>query len=275
VEHEAAVVEAMDAVRRARLRTGAVRRALFRDRENPGRFVEAYLVPSWDEHLRLHFRPADRLRSCGGKASSGARRRPTAGEPPDEVVQLAEAVDAEVLVVGGDVRAVQMFRGRLPKRWQERLVQTDADSRHSGADDSALDDVTVQAITAVADRHVREAIDRYRAQLGDGTASTGLADVVTRLQRGQVDTVLLVDYPSSTDMLWIDPGDATLVSVDDHVLRDAGVREPQKVRADAGLLRAVARTGADLVLVGAGEVELEHGIGGVLRYADASSAASA
>jgi MFS family permease len=53
-EHETAFVEAMEGVRRTRLRTGAVRWGLFRDGEHPGRFVEAYLVPSWDEHLRQH-----------------------------------------------------------------------------------------------------------------------------------------------------------------------------------------------------------------------------
>ena len=195
-----------------------------------------------------------------------------AGDVAAAAVELAEAVGAEVLVVGGDVRAVQMFSGRLPKHWQERLVRTAAGSRHAGADESALDDVTVQAIAEVADRHVREITDRYRAQLGDGTAGTGLTDVVTRLQRGQVDTVLLADDPSSTDTLWIDPADPTLVSVDDHVLREAGVREPQKVRADDALVRAVAGTGAALILVTPEEVELEHGIGAVLRYADAASA---
>jgi MFS family permease len=53
-ERADAFVAAMDAVRRGRLRTGAVQWGLFRDIEEPGRFVEAYLVPSWDEHLRQH-----------------------------------------------------------------------------------------------------------------------------------------------------------------------------------------------------------------------------
>jgi hypothetical protein len=197
-----------------------------------------------------------------------------AGDVAAAAVDLAETVDAEVIVVGGDVRAVQTFTGRLPKRWQDRVVSTDAGSRHAGADEDALDDVTVQAIADVADRHLREALDRFRAQLADGTASTGLTDVVARLQRGQVDTVLLVDDPSSTDMLWIDPDDPTVISVDDHVLREAGVGNPQKVRADAALVRAIVGTGAQLVLVGPDEAPLEHGIGAVLRYADGSSAAT-
>jgi hypothetical protein len=53
-EREAAFVEAMEAVRRTRLRTGAVRWGLFRDGQHSDRFVEVYLVPSWDEHLRQH-----------------------------------------------------------------------------------------------------------------------------------------------------------------------------------------------------------------------------
>jgi hypothetical protein len=197
-----------------------------------------------------------------------------AGDVAAAAADLAEAVGAEVIVVGGDVRAVQALVGRMPKRWQDRVVTTDAGSRHAGTDESALDDVTIQAIAETADRHVRAILDRYQAQRGDDTASTGLADVATRLQRGQVDTVLLVDDQSSTDTLWIAPADPTLVSVDDHVLREAGVDDPQKVRADAALVRAIAGTGADLLLIQPGEAPLEHGIGAVLRYADASTAAS-
>jgi hypothetical protein len=197
-----------------------------------------------------------------------------AGDIAAAAADLAETVGAEVIVVGGDVRAVQTLVGRLPKRWQDRVVSTDAGSRHAGADESALDDVTVQAVAETADRHAREVLDRFRAQRGDGTASTGLVDVVARLQRGQVDTVLLVNDQSSTDTLWIAPDDPTLVSVDDHVLREAGVDDPRKVRADAALVRAIVGTGADLVLIEPGEAPVEHGIGAVLRYADASTAAS-
>jgi len=189
-------------------------------------------------------------------------------------VDLADAVGAEVIVVGGDVRAVQTFTGRLPQRWRDRLVSTDAGSRHAGADDNTLDDVTIQAIAEVAESHVREVVDRYGAQRGADQAGIGLADVVTRLQRGQVDTVLLANDPSSTDMLWIAPGDPTLIAVDERLLRESGVDDPQRVRADDALVRAASGTGANLALVSPGEVPLQHGVGAVLRYADASIAPS-
>lgn len=196
-----------------------------------------------------------------------------AGDVVTAAADLADRVDAEVIVVGGDVRAVQDFTKELPKRWQSRVVSTGTGSRHA-TKNQAEDDATARAVAEVADRHVREAVDRFGVQLGDGSASTGLADVVTHLQRGQVDTVLLVNHPESTDMLWIDPGDPAGISIDDHVLRETGVQDPQKVRADAALLRAIAATDAHLILVGPHDAQLRHGIGAVLRYSDGSTAAS-
>jgi MFS family permease len=47
-------VEAMKQVRRSRLRTGAVSWGLYRDGEHDDTFVELFVVPSWQEHLRQH-----------------------------------------------------------------------------------------------------------------------------------------------------------------------------------------------------------------------------
>ena len=57
-EKEAPFLRAMTNVRLSRLRTGATQWGLFRDGETPHQFVELYVVPSWEEHLRQH---ADRL----------------------------------------------------------------------------------------------------------------------------------------------------------------------------------------------------------------------
>ena len=47
-------VDAMAAVRRVRLRTGATRSALYRDGADPTQFVEVSEYPTWAEHLRQH-----------------------------------------------------------------------------------------------------------------------------------------------------------------------------------------------------------------------------
>lgn len=53
-EREAEFFDAMEHVRGARQRTGAMRWGLFRAGETPDQYTEVYLVPSWDEHLRQH-----------------------------------------------------------------------------------------------------------------------------------------------------------------------------------------------------------------------------
>lgn len=47
-------LEAMERVRRSRLRTGATGWYLYRDGSDPSRFVEITVVPTWAEHLRQH-----------------------------------------------------------------------------------------------------------------------------------------------------------------------------------------------------------------------------
>lgn len=47
-------VEAMAEVGRSRLRTGALRWDLYQDGAHPERYLEVFLVASWDEHLRQH-----------------------------------------------------------------------------------------------------------------------------------------------------------------------------------------------------------------------------
>ncbi len=53
-ENEARFLAAMERVRRSRQRTGAQWWQIYHDGEKPDRFIEAYLVPSWEEHLRQH-----------------------------------------------------------------------------------------------------------------------------------------------------------------------------------------------------------------------------
>jgi len=53
-EREPAFLEAMEQLRRSRRRTGASRWDLYRDGDQPQRFIEVFSVPSWEEHLSQH-----------------------------------------------------------------------------------------------------------------------------------------------------------------------------------------------------------------------------
>jgi hypothetical protein len=189
-----------------------------------------------------------------------------AAEIAGGVTDLADSVGAEVIVVGGDQHARSLLAEYLPERWQGRLVVADA-----GAEAEELDDVTARAIADAAAAHTAEAVDRFRTQLArDAAAGSGLPAVVSALQRGQVDTLLIVDDPSSTAQLWIGPR-PTHVAMTADELRAMGVSQPEKVRADAALVRALACSDADLVLIEPGAVDVDGGVGAVLRYSDAAT----
>lgn len=53
-QNEQPFLQAMSWVRGSRLRIGAVEWGLYRDGETAHRFVEFFVVPSWEEHLRQH-----------------------------------------------------------------------------------------------------------------------------------------------------------------------------------------------------------------------------
>ncbi|MFJ8578184.1 Vms1/Ankzf1 family peptidyl-tRNA hydrolase [Micromonospora sp. NPDC093277] len=191
-----------------------------------------------------------------------------AGDAAAATAELADRVGADVVVVAGDIRATGMVAAQLPERWQDVLVRTDAGARTGGADPAAMDDLTVQTIAEVADRRISAALDRFGMQEDVGA---GLDAVVAALQRNQVDTMLIVDDPSADGQLWIGP-EPTEIATDPRQLEAMSVSDPQRVRADAALLRALVGTDAELTVLAPEEApELTDGVGAVLRYVDAST----
>ncbi|MGR6319227.1 Vms1/Ankzf1 family peptidyl-tRNA hydrolase [Micromonospora soli] len=191
-----------------------------------------------------------------------------AGDAAAATAELADKVGADVVVVAGDIRASGMIAAQLPERWQDVLVRTDAGSRSRGADPMAMDDVTVQTIAEIADQRITTALDRFGVQEDVGA---GLDAVVSALQRNQVDTMLIVDDPSADGELWVGP-EPTEIATDPRQLEAMSVADPQKVRADAALLRALIGTDAELTVLAPEEApELTDGVGAVLRYVDAST----
>lgn len=84
-ENEKAFLYAMCRVRRSRLRTGATAWGLYRDGETAYRFVECFVVPSWEEHLRQH---RDRLTGADRQYEEQAE---TLSNPPPQTAHLLAA----------------------------------------------------------------------------------------------------------------------------------------------------------------------------------------
>jgi MFS family permease len=84
-ENEQAFFSAMSWVRRSRLRTGAAEWGLYRDGETARRFVECFVVPSWEEHLRQH---RDRLT---GSDRQHEEQADALSDPPSQTTHLFTA----------------------------------------------------------------------------------------------------------------------------------------------------------------------------------------
>ena len=55
-ESEDDFLRALRLVGRSRRRTGATDWSVYRDADKPYRFIETFVLPSWDEHMRQHLR---------------------------------------------------------------------------------------------------------------------------------------------------------------------------------------------------------------------------
>ncbi|MQA83950.1 MAG: hypothetical protein GEV03_04775 [Streptosporangiales bacterium] len=183
-----------------------------------------------------------------------------------EVERMALRSAAEVLVVSGDRQASRMMIEHLRESLRDRVVETESGSRADGSATAALDAELVRAARDLAARHSDAVLDAYQRELGQRDRATeGLADTVVALQRGQVETLLLNDDPSSVAELRIGPEPAQLAYADAE-LRELGVRDPAADRADAALVRALVGTDGELVTVPDDAATLTDGVGALLRY---------
>jgi hypothetical protein len=188
------------------------------------------------------------------------------------VIESAVHGGARAVVLAGDVRAREALRKNLDERSAELLVELQTGGRAEGIDreklDAEVDSVVARAALAadqaVLDRFA-EARGRAGSGVGDVLAMTGIAGIVAALRQAQVDTLLIVDDPSSEASAWIGPEPVHLALTAEE-LAELGVTEPVQARLDAALVRAAAGTDATLVTLAPGQLDLADGLGATLRY---------
>ncbi len=177
-----------------------------------------------------------------------------------------------MVILAGDVRARETLRKVLAEPAAELVVELHTGGRAEGIDEDRLAaevDTMVARVAADADQAVvdrfAEARGRAVAGVGDVLAVDGIADTVEALRKAQVDTLLVVDDPSSDASAWIGPQSVHLALTAEK-LAELGVADPVRDRLDAALIRAAAGTDAAVVTLAAGQLELRDGVGATLRY---------
>jgi Bacterial archaeo-eukaryotic release factor family 2 len=193
----------------------------------------------------------------------------------ENAVNVAESVgrhvreiSAQVVLVAGDVRARTLVMEAVAERVPPGIdiTETTAGGRADGAALEPIEQAVHDAILRIRWRHRRAVLEKLRQGVGrDDYAVTGIELVLEALRNGQVETLVISDDPSSTERAWL--GDEPLqLARDREQLSQLGVTDPVQDRLDAALIRAVAGSGADLLITPNAHAYLDGGIGATLRY---------
>jgi hypothetical protein len=181
--------------------------------------------------------PALRKSAPGGWSQARYQRRAendwadTANDVSQTVAEIAEKIDARVVVIGGDVRARHMVSDSMPKAWTDRAQLVEHE------DDIARHVNTVTANDTVA------LLEKFKEELGQNDrAVEGIHWTGEALQRAAVDVLLVRD----------DRNERHNVPVEDAAAVD-------------GLIRDAIATGASVRVIPASS-PVKQGVGAILRW---------
>lgn len=168
---------------------------------------------------------------------------------------------ADVLVLAGDVRARNALQEELAEPVLSRVVD-------AGGAGPALDDEVVRAVELKRGERIMAVVGRFQQELTNRRlAAHGVQAAVDALVKSQVGCLLLEDRAESRLLLWVGP-QPTDLATSAEALSERGVAEPVETLADAALIRALAGTDGELLLVPPKSLNADSGVGALLRYTD-------
>lgn len=187
-----------------------------------------------------------------------------ARQAADQVAALADEIGSRLIVVAGDVRALQLLREHLPQRTAELLREVDGSRAPGSGIDEIADDVVKLAANVVAEDTV-ELLRRFKQERGQNhLAVEGARNTIEALVAARVGTLLIHDDPDDDRTAWFGP-EPGMVAQTKKALVELGVAKPQKARLVDVAIRAAFTTGAAVRIVpSVGSVK--QGIGAILRF---------
>ena len=188
--------------------------------------------------------------------------RHNAAAVADATQRALHRVSADLLLVAGDVRAVQLLEERLRGQLDRRVaIHRLPGGRQPDGSEPARRVAVAEQIAA----HVAQAngslLERFDAERGPhGRAVDGVAQTLEALAAGRVETLLIVDNPADERRAWFGPD---LLCVDDPSQTGRPVDGLRDGRLVDVAVRAALLTDAEVRVVDAGPSE---GIGALCRF---------
>ncbi len=164
------------------------------------------------------------------------------------VQEVADDIDAELVALAGDVRAVELVQASLPGRHAGK-VQVVTGSRHPDGSEHARAEEVQRLVDTVGAATTAGLLQKLREELGQrDRAVSGPGPVLEALARGQVQVLLVHDDPDDVRGAWFGPDPLQVGELGDEV-RAMGVEEPSCDRLVDVAIRAAFGSGAGVRVV--------------------------
>jgi hypothetical protein len=189
-----------------------------------------------------------------------------AGLVVDEVTSEARSLHPELIVLGGDLRAVQAIQDRLPRELRAITHTITGGRADDGSDEQRVEDVARWVRTAVAEQTVAVLQTLGEQDGRELRAANGEVETFDALARSQVDVLLVHDDGDDDErQAWWSPAHG-VAALDRGVLDVLGAgAEPVQDRLIDVAVTAALRAGASVRVVPDAAV-LQDGIGALLRW---------
>lgn len=181
------------------------------------------------------------------------------------VEALSQLVDAGLVVLAGDPRAVQLVRDRLPHRLASvtRTASADGEQRASGR--PSVRAATVHALVrAVAQSRSAGAVTELDEAVGAKRAVEGLHDTVEALRQSAVAHLLVVDVPGDDRQATVLSGEPAAIEL--HDASGTLAATASRVPLVDALVRAAVLQSTDVTVLAGPDVTLVDGVAAVLRF---------
>ncbi|MDN4613063.1 Vms1/Ankzf1 family peptidyl-tRNA hydrolase [Leifsonia sp. F6_8S_P_1B] len=190
-------------------------------------------------------------------------------EVAQRVSELVERFHPRIIVLAGDLRAVQLVRDALPSAATELLAAEPLEAS-AGDDREALFQRFERLIADVAatDEYARTQRLFSRSEGESRTEALGIGEVVSALQESQAATVFVPQAAPLGD----DEGERTVIALDAAPWvstapeQDFGAGELGTVPASVGIARAAVLTDAEVVVTASGELPDDAPAAALLRW---------
>ena len=178
-----------------------------------------------------------------------------------EVSQAVRDVDAHLLVVAGDVRAVQLLRDHLPNGVRQAVTMRQlSGGRQPDGSASLQDAAAADAVAEFAAAQTRALVERFdRERRPGGLAVVGVAATLAALGQGRVDTLIVIDDPDDERVAWFGPNNP-------GAQKRTGPEDTAGRMVDVAI-RAAMLSDADVRVVSGEQAPgLRQGIGALCRF---------